>query len=256
MPIVIKSARDLQAMRDAAKINVEALQAVSQAVEPGATTAALDKIAHDIITRYGATPAFLGYPPGSKHPFPGTITASVNQELVHGIPSESCHLHEGDIVSVDCGTIYHGFVADSALTLTVGAVSADVEKLLNVTEKSLYVGIDQSVVGNRFGDISAAIQQFVEGQGLNVVREYGGHGVGRQMHEDPHIPNWGTPGRGQRLRPGMTFALEPMVMLGGPQVKTLGDHWTVVTADGKWCAHFEHTVAVTSNGPEILTAWN
>ena len=256
MPIVIKSARDLQAMRDAAKINVEALQAVSQAVEPGVTTAALDKIAHDIITGYGATPAFLGYPPGSKYPYPATITASVNQELVHGIPSEEVHLQAGDIISLDCGTVHHGFVADSALTVPVGSVSEDVQKLLDVTEQSLYIGIDQCIAGNRFGDVSAAIQRFVEDQDLNVVREYGGHGVGRQMHEDPHIPNWGTPGRGQRLRPGMTFALEPMVMLGGPKVKTLDDHWTVVTVDGKWCAHFEHTVAVTSNGPEILTAWD
>ena len=256
MPIVIKSARDLQAMRDAAKINVEALQAMSQAVKPGVSTAALDKIAYDIITRYGATPAFLGYPPGSKYPYPATITASVNQELVHGIPSEARHLQAGDIISLDCGTILNGFVADSALTVPVGHVSEAVQHLLDVTEQSLHVGIKQCEAGKRFGDISAAIQQFVEAQGYNVVREYGGHGVGRQMHEDPHIPNWGTPGRGQRLRPGMTFALEPMVMMGGPQVKTLSDHWTVVTIDGKWCAHFEHTVAVTSNGPEILTAWD
>lgn len=256
MSIVIKSTRDLQAMRDAAKINVEALQAVSEAVKPGVSTAALDKIAHDIITGYGAIPAFLGYPPGSKNPFPATITASVNEELVHGIPSQDRLLHEGEIVSIDCGTVHHGFVADSALTVPVGQIGEEARKLLEVTDQALTVGIDMCVIGNRFGDVSAAIQQFVEDKGYNVVREYGGHGVGRQMHEDPHIPNWGKPGRGQRLRPGMTFALEPMVMIGGPQVKTLKDNWTVVTTDGKLCAHYEHTVAVTDNGPEILTAWN
>jgi methionyl aminopeptidase len=254
MAIIIKSKPDLQAMRDSAKINVEALQAINEAIRPGVTTAELDAIANKIIVGHGATPAFLGYPPGSKHPYPATINASVNDELVHGIPSGQ-DLHEGDIISIDCGTVYHGFVSDSAFTAGVGEISEAAVKLLAVTEESLYQGIDQCVVGHRFGDVSHAVQEYVEERGYSVVREYGGHGVGRSMHEDPHIPNWGRPGRGQRLRAGMTFAIEPMVMISSPVVKVLDDHWTVVTVDGGLCAHFEHTVAVTDNGPEILTKW-
>lgn len=254
MAIIIKSSKDLQAMRDSAKINVEALQAVYEAIRPGVTTAELDRIAHDIIVGYGAKPAFLGYPPGGSNPFPATLTTSVNEELVHGIPGDRA-LQDGDIISIDCGTVHNGFVSDSAFTKAVGDVSDDARRLLEVTEKALYVGIDQCVVGNRFGDVSHTIQQYVEGEGFNIVREYGGHGVGRTMHEDPHIPNWGKAGRGQRLRPGMTFALEPMVMAGGPAADVLDDRWTVVTADRKLCAHYEHTVAITKNGPEILTKW-
>lgn len=254
MAIIVKSRRDLDAMRDSAKINVEVLQAVADAIRPGVTTGELDRLAYDIITRQGGIPAFLGYPPGSAHPFPATLTTSINDELVHGIPGSRA-LAEGDIISVDCGTVYRGFVSDSAITVGVGEVSETARKLLQVTEESLYVGIEHCVAGNRFGDVSHAVQQFVEGRGYNVVREYGGHGVGRTMHEDPHIPNWGRPGRGQRLRPGMTFALEPMVMVGSPATRVLADNWTVVTADGQLCAHFEHTVAITENGPEILTKW-
>jgi methionyl aminopeptidase len=254
MAIIIKSSRDVQAMRDSAKINVEALQAVYEAIRPGVTTAELDRIAHDIIVGHGGVPAFLGYPPGGENPFPATLTTSVNEELVHGIPGDRM-LREGDIISIDCGTVYEGFVSDSAFTRAVGDVTNGTRHLLEVTERALYVGIEQCVVGNRFGDISHAIQTYVEGQGFNVVREYGGHGVGRSMHEDPHIPNWGKPGRGQRLRPGMTFALEPMVMAGGPKAEVLDDHWTVVTADHRLCAHYEHTIAVTPGGPEILTKW-
>ena len=255
MPIIIKSQRDIQAMRDSAKINVEALRAVYEAIRPGVTTGELDKIAHDVIVRNGGTPAFLGYPPGSRHPYPATINASVNEELVHGIPGKRV-LQEGDIISIDCGTVYKGFVSDSAFTVGVGKISEEAQRLIQVTEEALYRGIEVAVPGNRFGDISYTIQQFVEGHGYNVVREYGGHGIGRSMHEDPHIPNWGSPGRGRRLRPGMTFAIEPMVMLGSPAVRVLDDHWTVVTVDGSLCAHFEHTIAVTENGPEILTSWD
>ncbi len=255
MAIIIKSQRDLRAMRESARINVEVLQRVVEMVRPGVTTGELDRLAYEIITRRGGTPAFLGYPPGSNHPFPATLTTSINEELVHGIPGDRV-LEEGDILSIDCGTVYKGFVSDSAITVGVGAISEEARRLLEVTERALYEGIAMCMPGNHFGDISHAIQTFVEAQGLNVVREYGGHGVGRAMHEDPHIPNWGQPGRGQRLRPGMTFALEPMVMLGAPATRVLDDHWTVVTADGKLCAHFEHTVAVTENGPEILTKWS
>jgi len=252
MPILLKSAADIQAMHDAAQINDEVLRTIREAIRPGVTTAELDKIAYSIIVRHGGTPAFLGYPPGSKHPFPATITVAVNEELVHGIPGPRV-LKEGDIISIDCGTVYKGFVADAAYTAPVGRISPEAQRLLEVTEQSLYIGIEASVPGNHVGDIGHAIQTFVEGHGMNVVREYGGHGVGRAMHEEPHIPNWGKPGRGVKLRPGMTFALEPMVMLGSPKTRVLKDRWTVVTADGKLCAHFEHTVAVTENGPLILT---
>ncbi len=255
MAIILKSRHDLETMRDSAKINVEVLRAVVDEVRPGMTTGELDGIAYEIITRHGGVPAFLGYPPGSQNPFPATLTTSVNEELVHGIPGKR-ELKEGDILSIDCGTVYKGFVSDSAVTVGVGTVDEEAQRLLSVTEEALAKGIEACVPGTRFGDISHTIQAFVEGHGFNVVREYGGHGVGRTMHEDPHIPNWGQPGRGQQLRPGMTFALEPMVMLGSPATRVLGDHWTVVTADGKLCAHFEHTVAVTENGPEILTKWS
>lgn len=252
MAIIIKSARDIAVMRDAGKINYEALHAAAEAAQPGVTTAELDRMAHEVIIRRGGTPAFLGYPPGSKHPFPATVTASINEELVHGIPGPRA-LREGDILSLDCGTVYRGFVADSALTVAVGPVSEEARRLLEVTEEALRIGIELCTVGRHLGDVSHAIQAYVESFGYNVVREYGGHGVGRTMHEEPHIPNWGTPGKGPQLRPGMTFALEPMVMLGSPAVRLLDDNWTVVTADGKLCAHFEHTVAVTENGVEILT---
>ncbi|GAB4480535.1 MAG: type I methionyl aminopeptidase [Anaerolineae bacterium] len=252
MAIIIKTRDDIQIMREAGAINAAALDAVRQAIRPGVTTRELDRIAHDVITRAGGSPAFLGYPPGSKHPFPATITASINEELVHGIPGER-RLREGDIVSIDCGTVYRGFVADSAFTMGVGTISEEARRLLEVTEQALYVGIERCLPDIYLSDISAAIQGFVEKHGYNVVREYGGHGVGRAMHEDPHIPNWGKPGRGPRLKPGMTFALEPMVMIGSPATQVLADRWTVITADRQLCAHFEHTVAVTENGPEILT---
>ncbi|NDJ54855.1 MAG: type I methionyl aminopeptidase, partial [Chloroflexi bacterium] len=212
----------------------------------------LDQIAYNIIEKYGATPAFLGHPKGSKHPFPATITASVNEELVHGIPGDRV-LQDGDIVSLDCGTIYKGWVSDSAFTWPVGQVTEDVQKLLEVTESSLYKAIDQCMAGNRLGDVSSSVQRYIEPLGYNVVRQYGGHGVGRKMWEEPHIPNWGDPGKGIKLRRGMVFAVEPMVMIGGPEVEVLDDHWTIVTADRQWCAHFEHTIAVTENGPDVLT---
>ncbi|MBN1119894.1 MAG: type I methionyl aminopeptidase [Anaerolineae bacterium] len=254
MAIIVKSRRNISAMQDAAKINVEALQAVDEAIRPGVTTGELDKIAHDIIVGHGAIPSFYGYPSGSRYPYPATITASINEELVHGIPGDRV-LQEGDIVSIDCGTTYKGWVADSAFTAPVGRVSDEALRLLEITESSLYKGIEICLPDRRFGDVSNAIQTFVEGRGYNVVREYGGHGVGRNMHEEPHIPNWGRKGQGHRMRPGMTFALEPMVMAGSPQTQVLDDHWTVVMADGGLCAHFEHTIAVTENGPEILTKW-
>jgi methionyl aminopeptidase len=253
--VVRKSEREVQAMREAAKINVEVLRTVHDAIKPGVSTGELNKIAYDIIDKRGATPAFLGYPPGSRHPFPATLTVCINEELVHGIPGKRV-LKDGDLVTIDCGTVFKGYVADSAFSRGVGEVSAQAERLIRVTEETLSKGITACQVGNRLGDVSYAIQAHAEANDYNVVREYGGHGVGRRMHEDPHIPNWGTPGKGLRLQPGMTLALEPMVMAGDPDVETLEDNWTVVTSDGALCAHCEHTVHITPDGPEILTLWD
>jgi methionyl aminopeptidase len=254
MAIILKSAADIQKMRDAAKINDEVLLTVRAAIRPGVRTRELDQIAYGVIKKYGATPAFLGYPPGSKNPFPATITVAVNEELVHGIPGDRM-LREGDIITIDCGTVHQGWVADAAYTAPVGKISTDAAHLIEITRQALYKGIETCVPDKSMGDVSYAIQSFVETQGMKVVRDYGGHGVGRAMHEEPHIPNWGKPGRGAKLRPGMTLALEPMVMTGNPEVRVLKDKWTVVAADGRLCAHCEHTVAVTDNGPEILTNW-
>lgn len=254
MAIIIKSSHEIEIMREAGRINALALEAVARAVKPGVRTRALNRIADDVIRSHGATPAFLGYPNGSYpgHPYPGTINASVNAELVHGIPS-SRRLKEGDILSIDCGTVYQGFVGDSAVTVPVGTISEEARCLIEVTREALRIGIEASVVGTRFGDISASIQEWVESQGYQVVREYTGHGVGREMHEDPQIPNWGKRDRGALLRRGMTFALEPMVTVGPPDLYVKDDYWTVATQDGGLCAHFEHTLAITDGAPDILT---
>jgi methionyl aminopeptidase len=248
--ISLKSARELGLMREAGRIVAEVLARIQEAVAPGITTADLEQIADEIIVgRYGAIPSFKGY-----RGFPGLVCASINEEIVHGIPGRRV-LNGGDIVSVDVGVIYKGYHGDAAITAAVGEIDAESQRLMDVTIKSLGVGIDAAVPGNWTTDISKAIQEYVEGQGYAVVREYTGHGIGRQMHEDPQIPNYYEPriGGRVRLRPGMTFALEPMVNLGGWETKVLGDKWTVVTADGKRSAHFEHTVAVTKNGAEVLT---
>lgn len=254
MAIIIKSKSELHLLRQAGRINAQALEKISQAVRPGVTTEELDRIAEDHIRSQGAEPAFLGYPNGTfpGHPYPATINASVNEELVHGLPSER-RLREGDIVSIDCGTVWKGYIGDSAVTLSVGNVSTEAERLMQVTKRALELAIDACRPGNRFGDISATIQKWVESQGYNVVREYTGHGVGQNMHEDPQIPNWGTRGRGAALRPGMTFALEPMVTVGPPILYVKDDYWTVATKDGELCAHFEHSLAVTDGEPQILT---
>ncbi len=260
MTIHLKTAEELEIMREAGRINARAHAAMREAVRPGVSTAELDAIAAEIITSAGGTAAFLGYPPGSPHPFPATITASINHELVHGIPSEGRILQEGDIISLDCGTIYNGFVADSAWTHAVGEIAPAVQHLLEVTEEALWIGIRASQAGVESSEISKTIQKYVEQHGYSVVREYTGHGVGRQMHEEPQVPNW-WPRRaamhGWRsvlLRPGMTYALEPMVNAGRPETRMLDDHWTVVTRDGSLCAHFEHTIAITEGEPIVLTA--
>lgn len=248
--VVIKSSEELEIMQAAGRINALALKAVREAVAPGVTTGALDKIAETVIRDHGAIPAFLGYP--GPTPYPATINSCINEEMVHAIPGNRV-IKEGDLVSIDCGTVYEGFVADSAFSVGVGQVSAEVQKLLDVTNKSLEIGISQMRAGNRVGDVSSAIQKYVESFGFHVPREYTGHGVGRQMHEGPQVPNWGLPGRGMVLRPGMTIALEPMVLVGTHRTRILPDQWTVTSMDGSLTAHTEHTVAVTNGDPRILT---
>ena len=254
MAIIIKTQDEIELMREAGRINALALEAVGRAVRPGVTTRELDRIAEDVIRSHDAAPAFLGYPNGSfpGHPYPATINASVDSELVHGIPRRR-RLKSGQIISIDCGTVWKGYVGDSAITLPIGSVSPETARLIQVTREALRLAIDICRVGNRFGDISATIQEWAESQGFQVVREYTGHGVGREMHEDPQIPNWGKRNRGAPLRKGMTFALEPMLTVGPPDLRTKRDYWTVVTVDGGLCAHFEHTLAVTDGEPDILT---
>lgn len=251
--IVLKSKKELELMRTAGQINAQVLQAVREAVRPGVTTAELNKVAEQTQARLDVLPVFKGYTfGGKKPPYPTTITACINEELVHGIPSTR-RLQEGDVLSIDCASRYQSYIGDSAFSMAVGQVSPEAERLLTVTERALYVGIEQAVAGNRVGDVAAAIQRYVESEGFNVVRGYGGHGVGRTMHEDPHVPNYGIPGKGPLLRSGMTFAIEPMVLQGDHNVVTLPDQWTVIAKDRQLTAHFEHTIAITDNGPEILT---
>ncbi|MBA4420960.1 MAG: type I methionyl aminopeptidase [Anaerolinea sp.] len=248
--INLKTDSEIAVMREAGRINAEALHAAMTIVRPGVTTADLNVAAEEVLKKYGVTSPFKGYP--GAYPYPASICTSVNEELVHGIPGKR-KLIEGDIVSMDCGTNYKGFVGDSAVTVGVGTISEPAQWLLDVTREALRIGIEQMVPGNHVGDISAAIQDYVESHKMNVVREYTGHGVGRQMHEGPAVPNYGIPGRGMELRVGMTIALEPMVMLGAYFTKVLQDEWTVASRDDSLTAHFEHSVAITKAGPVILT---
>ncbi len=252
--IYLKSPAELALMREAGRIVAHVLAVLREHVKPGVTTAELDALAEATIRRLHAIPSFKGYPGPSRNapPFPASICASVNEELVHGIPGPR-RLEEGDIISLDVGAIYKGWHGDAAITVPVGKISPEAQDLLDATEKALAVGIAQMVVGNRTGDVSAAIQAYVESRGYNVAREYTSHGIGRRMHEEPQVPNYGQNGRGPLLRPGMTIALEPMVSQGDWATRVLPDQWTVVMADGKLSAHFEHTVAVTPDGPVILT---
>jgi methionyl aminopeptidase len=248
--IVIKSPQEISALREAGRINARALDAVRQLIRPGVTTAELDAAAENVIRKHGATPTFKGYP--GPYPYPASICVSINEQLVHGIPGKR-KLQAGDIVSIDCGSTFEGFVGDSAITVGVGEIPPLAQRLIEVTEQALYEGIRQMRSGNRVGDVSAAIQIFVENAGFNVTREYTGHGVGRQMHEGPQVPNYGIGGRGQVLRQGMTIALEPMVLVGTSQTRVLPDQWTVVSADGSLTAHWEHSVAITEGDALILT---
>jgi len=247
--IVIKKAAEIALMREAGRVNAEALTAVRGLLQPGVTTADLNAAAEEILQKHGAYSPFKNY---GRPPFPGSICVSINEQLVHGIPGDRI-LQEGDIVSVDCGTVLEGFIGDSAFTAGVGEISPVAGKLIEVTEQALSVGIAMMRVGNKTGDVSAAIQQYVEAHGFHVVREYTGHGVGRKMHEGPQVPNYGTPGTGVLLRPGMTIALEPMVLIGTHRTRVLSNQWTVVSADGSLTAHQEHSVAITESDPLVLT---
>ena len=247
--ISIKNASEIALMREAGRVNHEALLAVRELLQPGITTADLNAAAEEILRKHGAFSPFLNY---GHPPFPASICVSINEQLVHGIPGKR-KLLEGDIVSVDCGTVLEGFVGDSAFTAGVGEIPPLARALIEVTEQALLVGIAMMRAGNTTGDVSAAIQQYVEAQGFNVVREYTGHGVGRKMHEGPQVPNYGNPGTGVPLRPGMTIALEPMVVVGTSRTRVLPNQWTVVSADGSLTAHQEHSVAITKGDPLILT---
>lgn len=246
--VSIKTARELSKMKDACRISAEALRAAGEAVRPGITTLEIDIIVRQYIEKQGATPSFLGY--GG---FPASTCISVNNVVIHGIPSKDKILEEGDIVSVDVGAYYKGYHGDNAYTFPCGKISANAQALLDATRESLYEGIKQAAAFNRIGDIGNAVQRYVEARSYSVVRDYVGHGVGAKLHEEPSVPNFGTPHRGVRLIPGMTIAIEPMINMGAHHVKVLDDEWTVVTADGSLSAHFEHTIAITSDGPVIMT---
>ncbi len=248
--INIKTPAEINIMREAGRINATVLAKVKEHLQPGVTTADLNAAAEEVLTSFGCVSPFKGY---GRPPYPSSITVCINDEMVHGIPHPKRKLREGDIVSIDCGTILDGFVADSAFTAGVGEISPEATKLLEVTEGALHAGIEKMRRGNRTGDVSAAIQNYVESRGFHVTREYTGHGVGRKMHEGPQVPNCGNAGSGLLLRPGLTIALEPMVLVGTHETRVLPDKWTVVSADGSLTAHFEHTIAVTEGSPLILT---
>ncbi len=249
--IIRKSRTELEKMRSANLIVARVLERVGSLVRPGISTWELDEVAEEMIRKAGADPAFKGY-----RGYPATVCASVNNEIVHGIPSREKVLQEGDILAVDVGARWEGYYGDAARTFPVGRVSRELQRLLDVTREALYRGIEMVQPGNRVSDISAAVQQHVESQGFSVVRDFVGHGIGRALHEDPQVPNFGPPGRGPRLVEGMVLAIEPMVNSKGPGARVLEDHWTAVTLDGGYSAHFEHTVAVTDDGPWILSELN
>ncbi|MEE1283897.1 MAG: type I methionyl aminopeptidase [Acutalibacteraceae bacterium] len=246
--IVLKTNRELSLMREACRISAGALRVAGEAVQPGVTTEEIDRIAYEYIIKQGAKPNFLNY-----NGFPATACISINDEVIHGIPSKKRVIKEGDIVSIDLGAVLDGYNGDNAATFAAGKISPEAERLINTTRESLYKGIEAAVAGGRIGDISSAVQTYCEERGFSVVRDFVGHGIGAKLHEDPSVPNYGTPGRGVRLLPGMTLAIEPMINMGGYEVRQLSDGWTIKTKDGGLSAHFEHTVAITADGPKILT---
>jgi methionyl aminopeptidase len=245
--ITLKSKREIDIMRQASRIVGEILLELKAHCAPGVTTAELDRIADELTRKKGAQSAFRGY-----RGYPRTLCASINQEVVHGIPGERV-LNDGDIIGLDFGVIYGGYYGDSAITVPIGTITPELQQLLRVTEESLYLGIEQMLPGNHLADISRAIQAHAESHGYSLVKEFGGHGIGRRLHEDPMVLNYVVNGRGIRLKPGLVLAIEPMVNLGGDAVRILSDNWTVVTLDGRASAHFEHTIAITDDGPEILS---
>lgn len=251
--ITLKTPQETAKMREAGQIVAEMLAACRAAVRPGVTTGELDRIAADILKRHGATSNFKGYGVPVLPPFPGVICTSVNEQIVHGIPGKR-RLKEGEILSIDAGAVVDGWHADAAVTVPVGEVSAQAAQLIAVTDEALRRAIGAAVVGKRLGDIGAAVQRFVEAQGFSIVRNYVGHGIGRAMHEEPQVPNYGAPERGLQIKEGLCIAIEPMVNVGGAETRTLPDRWTVVTADGSLSAHFEHTLWCTAAGPNVLTA--
>lgn len=246
--IQIKSQREIELMREAGRILDLTRKMLEEHIKPGISTLQLDQLAESFIINLGATPSFKGY-----HGFPGSICTSINEVVVHGIPSNKHILKEGDIITLDFGVNYKGYHADSATTYPVGKVTPEIQKLLEVTEKSLYVGLEQAKPGNQVSDISHAIETYVKPFGYGIVEEFTGHGIGRSLHEDPYVPNFGKPHQGPVLKPGMTFCVEPMVNLGTKRVKILSDNWTTVTTDRKPSAHFEHMIVITETGHEILT---
>jgi len=251
--IIIKTQKEISAMRTCGKRHAEILEKLSAMVKPGISTAELDLAAHTMILEFGDTPAFLNYKPsGAKFPFPATLCVSVNDEIVHGIPDKNKILREGDIVSLDLGIHHDGIFTDAAVTVPVGKISRELENLIAMTEEALQVGIAAAKPGATTGDVGYAIESFVNKK-YGIVREFSGHGVGRKIHEDPYVPNFGKPGKGEKLVPGMTIAIEPMLNIGTANIEMLDDHWTIVTRDGKPSAHFEHTILITETGNEILT---
>jgi len=251
--VTLKTPEETAKMREAGRVVAEMLAACRAAVRPGVTTAELDRIAADVLKRHGASSNFKGYGVPVLPPFPGVICTSVNEQVVHGIPGKR-RLKEGEILSIDAGAIIDGWHADAAVTVPVGNVSPEAAKLIAVTEEALRRAIATAQVGKRLGDVGAAVQQWVEGQGYSVVRNYVGHGIGRAMHEEPQVPNYGVADRGRRIEEGLCIAIEPMVNIGRPETRTLDDRWTVVTADGSLSAHFEHSLWCTARGPIVLTA--
>ena len=248
MAIILKTAEQIRLMKEAGRITGEAILAARDVIRPGVSTWEVDRVIHDYIVKCGAKPSFLGYAG-----FPGSACVSVNSEVIHGIPSRKRILEEGDLVKVDVGALYRGYHGDSAKTFAVGRVSAEATRLMERTKECFYRGVAKAIAGNRIGDVGHAVQAYAEEAGFSVVREYVGHGVGSHLHEEPDVPNYGTEGRGCRLYAGMTIAIEPMVNAGGAGVRVLPDGWTVVTSDGRLSAHYEHTVAITDDGPVLLT---
>ena len=246
--IVLKTSRELALMREACRISAGALQVAGEAVRPGISTWEIDKIAYDYIKSQGAGPNFL-----NLYGFPATACISINDEVIHGIPSKKRILKSGDIVSIDLGAKIGGYNGDNAATFACGEISEEAKRLMDTTRESLYEAIKMAVPGGKIGDVASAVQTYCESRGYSVVREYTGHGIGKELHEDPSVPNYGTAGRGVRLLPGMTIAIEPMINQGTAKIKVLPDGWTVKTQDSKLSAHFEHTVAITKDGPVILT---